>query len=58
MGPWVRRVVCRYLTASEVAGSNVFGFLLQLRTESNDLYQANLGPLYHIYVSYLEFNSM
>jgi len=53
MGPSVRRAlrVCRYLTASKVAGSNVFGFLLKLRKESSDLYQENLGLIYHIYIN-------
>jgi len=52
MGPWVRRALRRYLTASKVAGSNVFGFLLKLRTDSSDLYQASLELLYHIYINY------
>ena len=58
MGPWVLRALCRYLIASQVAGSNVFGFLLKLRTERSDLYQANLGQLYLIYINYWESNSV
>jgi len=58
MGPWLLRALCRYLTASQVAESNVFGFLLKLRTERSDLYQANLGQLYLIYINYWESNSV